>query len=82
MSLYNSVPYNVEELQTIRDNLNERIAMDGFSPGYTIAYDEVATACLRLKSNKNDGGSDLTTNRFRYADTHLFVRIARLFRVC
>jgi hypothetical protein len=32
-----------------------------------------------LKPKKNDGGSGLTKNYFRYADAHLFVHIALLF---
>jgi hypothetical protein len=38
MILYNSVPYNVQDLQTIHDNLDERIATDGFSPDYILLH--------------------------------------------
>lgn len=65
--LYNSVPYDQNEMLGICNKLNERIGHDCYDDHSVITEDEIATAILNLKFNKKDGSSDLSTNHLKYA---------------
>jgi hypothetical protein len=77
--LYNSVPYNVNDMNTIREELDNGIAQSGFTSDFIVNYREVSKAVSCLEHNKNDGGSGLSTDHFKYAGPDLLIYVACLF---
>lgn len=84
-NLYNSVSYDVNEMEELLQNVDENIA-DVCESGHCKCYlhhhtnvDEVVSAVNLLKYNKNDGHSQLSTNHLKYGSRRLFVLISMLF---
>jgi hypothetical protein len=76
--LYSSVSYTVNDMNAINSALTSRIICDGYNDACTVLSCEVADAVNRLKPNKRDGYSGLTTDNFKFACYDLFVHTARL----
>jgi hypothetical protein len=60
-------------------NIDSGVLTDGCSSEYIISAADVANAIGRLKSNKNYGCSNLSTNHFKSAGTELLIHTACLF---
>src|SRR5258706_88347 len=78
--LYNSVSFDASEMKHIGLEIDERIGSAGLNEDYFVSATEVGVAIAKLKANKNDGGSGLSTNHFIYASVDLWRHIANLFR--
>ena len=77
--LYNSVPYNINDMNDIRNELTKRISSYGYTEDCCISQDDVIAAICKLKPNKNDGGSGLNTNHFKHGSIELAMHTANLF---
>jgi hypothetical protein len=74
--LYTSVPYNIDDMNTYRVNLQESI--DGYSKDCIVTYNDVVTAVNRLKWHKSDGNKGLSSDHVKRACLELSVHIALL----
>ena len=77
--VYNSVSYNVEELEGIQRSVLEKVAEAGYSSDFIVRAGEVIDAVSRLKANSDDGGEGLSTNHFKYASFELALNVSFLF---
>jgi hypothetical protein len=78
-ALYSCVPYSVDEMQHISDDVNNLIN-DAFLPaGCIIHTSDVQSAVARLKPHKNEGGSSLSTDHLINAGVDCLTHIALLF---
>ena len=72
-SLYNSVSYSTSDIDKIKQCVQSRIAntstMDALSAN--ISAVEVGMCVAMYKCHKDDGGTGLNTNHFKYASTDL-----------
>ena len=78
--LYNSVSFDTNEMEHIDQVINDRIIDSDVIDDYSVSELDVGAAIAKLKVNKNDGGSGLSTNNFIYAGADLWRHIANLFR--
>jgi len=53
--LYTSVPYDVEDMTALYEELHNSTVEDGFDSNCTVSFHEVTSAVHRLKSGKSDG---------------------------
>jgi len=60
--LYNSVPYNTQEMIDNRNSIESRISSADYSGDCRVSGSEIIAArpITRLKPNKNDGGHGLS----------------------
>ena len=65
--LYTSVPYNKDEMLCIQNEVEELISKDSTHIERRIVSYDVKQAVSCLKSNKNDGGTRLTSDHFMHA---------------
>ena len=77
--LYNIIPYNTQEIDDIRNVIEERISSADYTEDCNVTSSEVIAAITRLKPNKNDGGRGLSTNHFKFAGIELSIHTAYLF---
>jgi hypothetical protein len=77
--LYNSVAYDTGEMDVIRNAVEERILLAGYSGDYIVTNADVTAAISLLKHNKNDGGQGLSTNHFKFACAEFATHTALLF---
>ena len=73
------MPYSTQEMNDIRNLIDERITSADYSEDYRVESSEVTTAITRLNPNKNDGGRGLSTNHLKFASVELATHIACLF---
>ena len=66
MNLYNSVPYNVSDMNEIHEDIINRIQQDK-NGVYTVSVEEVCTAVKQLKHGKSDGEEGLQSDHIIYA---------------
>lgn len=77
--LYNSVPYDSQDLDIKRRIIEDRVASEGYTSDCTVTADEIISATKRLKPNKQDGNASLSTNHFRFAGCELHIHTVCLF---
>jgi len=79
--LYNSVSYNRNDLEGIREDVESNIHDNGMNDECVISSNDVSNAILCLKPHKNDGNSEtkLSTDHFINAGVELSVNIGFLF---
>ena len=79
--LYTSVSYDVEDMQTIRDELNRPMSVitDGYERITFVNTSDVINAFSKLKPGKRDGSLGLTTNHFTNACFESGTHVALLF---
>jgi hypothetical protein len=77
--LYTSVPYNCNDMDSIRNSINSDLFSSGYNKDCIVSPDEVRLAVQKLKPGKNDGCIGLSSDYFIHACTDLFVHIAMLF---
>jgi hypothetical protein len=79
--LYNSVPYNVFEMQEIIDGVQAQLANrpTTSSEDRVFNIDDIKTAVYKLKSHKSDGSSDLTSDHIIHAGDDYLLHLAFLF---
>ena len=77
--LYTSVPYDVEELQSIRNDLNASIFNYSFFPAPIINVHDVGNVINGLKTGKADGSSGLSSDHFINAGSEFAVHVSMLF---
>jgi len=77
--LYTSVPYDVEELQSIRNDLNASIFNYPSFPAPIINVHDVGNAINGLKTGKADGSSGLSSDHFINAGSEFAVHVSMLF---
>ena len=76
--LYNTVPYDVNEMNDIRHELNAMVDSDSCDE-HCIREDEISSAISNLKFNKNDGNNGLSTNHLKYACHEINCHLSTLF---
>jgi hypothetical protein len=77
-NLYNSVPYNLEEMESIRNLINSKIKkLDEVQCRVTV--EDVAEGIKHLKTGKSDGEEGLMSDHFIYAPHSLTVLITVVF---
>ena len=76
-NIYNSVPYDQNDMNDIQNELTSRIKMQN-SLDNSIEKDDVAEAIRELKYNKNDGDKRLSTNHLKFAGDDLHLHLSRL----
>jgi hypothetical protein len=77
--LYTSVPYDGDDVISIRKIINDDLRSISYNNDYVILPADVQAAIDRLKPGKNDGGIGLTSDHFKFACHDLSVHIAFLF---
>ena len=77
--LYNSVSYDVDEMNVINTEINKQIKAN---VAYDISVDEVIEGVQRLKLGKSDGEEDLNANHIIHGPKILFVLLALILTVC
>jgi len=80
-TLYSSVAYSTSDMDRIKHCIHTRIANISTSENSSvcISAEEVGMCISMLKLHKNDGGTGLNTNHFKYANTDLHFHVAFLF---
>ena len=78
MELYNSVPYDVDEMKKIESRIMDRIG-DCSDDDYSISVRDVIDAVARLKHSKSDGSEGLFSDHFIYGTNRLFVILSLLY---
>ena len=78
-NLYSSVSYDIEDMQSIRDDLNRSVITDGYESVSFVNITEVINAFSKLKPGKHDGSIGLTTDHFINACPELATHVALLF---
>ena len=73
------MPYDVEELQSIRNNLNASIFNYPSFPAPIINVHDVGNATNGLKTGKADGSSGLSSDHFINAGSEFAVHVSMLF---
>ena len=74
--LYNSVSYDVDEMNVINTEINKQIKEN---VAYDISVDEVIEGVQQLKLGKSDGEKGLNSNHIILGPKILFVLIALIF---
>ena len=74
--LYNSVSYDVDEMNVINTEINKQIKEN---VAYDITVDEVIEGVQRLKLGKSDGEEGLNSNHIIHGPKILFVLLALIF---
>ena len=69
-TLYNSVPYGIEQMNHIENVISDRLEMSG-NDIYSISVDDVMNTVSQLKSGKCDGYEGLHSDHVIH-DTHRF----------
>lgn len=77
--LYNSVAYDTLEMDAIRQVVDERVSLAGYTDDCMVTHADVTAAISLLKHNKNDGGRGLSTNHFKFACAEFATHTALLF---
>lgn len=79
-SLYSSVPFDVNEMQSLLTELDVKILAGGLSQSEHFVYAaDVLNAIGKLHLHKMDGGCGISTDHFCHAGTDLAFHIAFLF---
>ncbi len=73
--LYNSVPYDWEEMESIKEGVNNMIKASN-SVKYMIHVQDVIKCIKHLKAGKSDGDEGLMSDRIINAPHHLYVLIS------
>ena len=73
---YNSVSYDVDEMNVINTKINKQIKEN---VAYNISVDEVIEGVQRLKLGKSDGEEGLNSNHIIHGPKILFVMLALMF---
>ena len=69
--LYHKVPTNVEDISSLKKDINDKIAADSKMASFNITVDMVNEAIATLKSNKTDGS---------HINTSLLINSSHLFK--
>lgn len=79
--LYCSVPYDVEELDRLKIEINESLAVDTQScvSDCVFTHDEVHTAVSKLRAHKRQGCGDLSSDHLIHAGGDFLQLVAHLF---
>ena len=77
--LYTSVPYGVNDITVLCDELHKSTTVDGFDGNCMVNVAEVIDAVHKLKPSKSDGCIGLSSDFFIHACDELFVYISLLF---
>ena len=77
--LYNTISYDSGDLQCIINELNHKLAQEADVSVYVSNVSHVKAAVNRLKSHKNDGSTDLSSDHIIHACDDLHVHTALLF---
>ncbi len=77
--LYNSVPYNVEEMTSLRANINNMIRDHGDCEQHGIQVSDVIDNVPRMKPDKHDGYKGHFSNHIINGTHRLFCYISLLF---
>jgi hypothetical protein len=75
--LYNSVPYDYNEMQSINDIVAEKVK--NTDALYNVNVDDVIKAISKLKHGKGDGAEGLYSDHFIHAPHILYVYITMVF---
>jgi len=76
--LYSSVPYNVDEISSLKQQLNDDIKLQCESSNAAVDAGEVYNAIRRLNMGKSDGTAGLSSDHFLYANCDLSVHLSML----
>ena len=77
--LYNSVPFDNDELEIIRNDIDASLSNSCIDSDTIITCHEVQAAIAKLKAHKSDGNIGLSSDHFIHAGNDLSVHIAILF---
>ena len=77
--LYTSVPYDVVEMEDIRNDLSTSLFYSGPHSAWLIHAHDVSCAINNLKSGKTDGASGLSSDHFIYACQELSIHCCLLY---
>jgi len=77
--LYTQVSYDFDDMQNIRDELDESLSSGGSPSGSLISPSEISCAINNLKRGKSEGASGLSTDHFINACDELSVHLSMLF---
>jgi hypothetical protein len=77
--LYSSVPYDVNDMQSIQSEVNILLKTISSHADCTINLHDLISAVSRLKAHKNDGGTGLTSDHIINAGNDCYVHMAMLF---
>ena len=76
--LYNSVPYDTNEMQNIVSEINHQVDM--FSEiDYIVTVQDVKKAICKLKTGKSDGGEGLFSDHIIHGCHYLYVLLSMIF---
>jgi hypothetical protein len=79
-SLYSSVPFDDNEMQSILMELDDQVSTGGLGKSdHIITSVDISNAIGRLHLHKNDGGCGLSTDHFCHGGPDLAYHIAFLF---
>ncbi len=78
--LYNSVPYDSSELDLILQEIYSRLKTVENSL-YTISFDDVNKAIIRLKRGKSDGEEGLNTDHIINGTDKLYMFLTKIFNI-
>ena len=81
MSLYSSVPFCTDDINKLKNKINESIEASDYDEA-VIQVCEVKEAILKLKLNKSDGIIGLHSDHFVNAGDDLHVHLAMLLTGC
>jgi len=74
--LFNSVPYDSDDLQNIISVIDSQLDGESNSFDYIISTSDILIAIDKLNPHKNDGSRGLTSDHFIHANRDLSVHIA------
>ena len=77
MSLYNSVPFDSDDMCAIKSEISSRI--DKCSNGYSISTEDIVNAVTHLKCGKSDGAEGLYSDHFIHGTGRFYVILSLLF---
>ena len=66
-------------MSDLRDVVDDQIISCGHNPDFVMSANNISNAICRLKPNKNDGGTGLSTSHFRFANAQFSIPTACLF---
>jgi hypothetical protein len=77
--LYTCVRYDAADMSNILQSVNEQIDSLTYSSDCIIQIHEVVTAISKLKPNKSDGNTGLTSNHIIHAGSSVLCHLAFIF---
>jgi hypothetical protein len=76
--LYSCVGYDVNEMASLQQDINDKISIDGYNEHCIITGNDVRDAVSRLKSGKHDGYMGLSSDHVKHACDEWYVHTSLL----